>query len=50
MMRFYQKFFRHQYPGILMFLVNFGVWFRFTLIMAQYLFKRILQRLGWVRA
>lgn len=50
MMRFYQKFFRHQYPGILMFLVNLGVWFRFTLIMAQYLLKRMFQRLGWIRA
>ncbi|MGZ8095263.1 MAG: glycosyltransferase family 2 protein [Methylosarcina sp.] len=49
MMRFYQKFFRHQYPGILMFLVILGVWFRFTLIMAQYLLKRMVSRSGWVR-
>jgi len=30
MMRFYRKFFRHQYPGPLMWLVAIGVWFRFA--------------------
>lgn len=29
MMRFYKKFFRHQYPGVLMWLVSLGVWLRF---------------------
>jgi hypothetical protein len=29
MMRFYRKFFRHQYPGTLMWLVSLGVWLRF---------------------
>lgn len=29
MMRFYGKFFRHQYPGILMWIVAVGVWLRF---------------------
>lgn len=29
MVRFYNKFFRHQYPGILMLLVVVAVWFRF---------------------
>jgi len=29
MMRFYRKFFRHQYPGVLMWLVALGVWIRF---------------------
>jgi GT2 family glycosyltransferase len=29
MMRFYRKFFRHQYPGALMWLVTVGVWMRF---------------------
>jgi GT2 family glycosyltransferase len=29
MMRFYRKFFRHQYPGALMLLVGAGVWLRF---------------------
>jgi len=30
MMRFYRKFFRHQYPGVLMWLVAVGVWIRFA--------------------
>jgi hypothetical protein len=30
MIRFYRKFFRHQYPGPLMWLVTIGVWFRFA--------------------
>ncbi|MGH8498632.1 MAG: glycosyltransferase family 2 protein [Methylococcales bacterium] len=29
MMRFYRKFFRYQYPGVLMWLVVLGVWLRF---------------------
>jgi len=29
MMRFYYKFFRHRYPGVLMWLVYLGVWLRF---------------------
>lgn len=29
MIRFYRKFFREDYPGILMLLVSFGVWMRF---------------------
>jgi len=32
MMRFYRKFFRHQYPGVLMGLVALGVWLRFGLV------------------
>lgn len=32
MMRFYRKFFRHQYPGVLMWLVAVGVWFRFCVV------------------
>lgn len=32
MMRFYRKHFRHQYPGLLMWLVGFGVWLRFCLV------------------
>jgi GT2 family glycosyltransferase len=31
MLRFYRKFFRHQYPGLLMGLVVAGVWLRFGL-------------------
>ena len=29
MMRFYRKYFHHQYPGILLWTVGFGVWLRF---------------------
>ena len=29
MMRFYRKFFRHRYPGALMWLVALGIWLRF---------------------
>jgi GT2 family glycosyltransferase len=32
MIRFYRKFFRHQYPGLLWPLVVFGVWLRFAMI------------------
>ena len=34
MVRFYRKFFRHQYPGILMWIVMIGVWARFILVAA----------------
>ncbi|WP_256324923.1 glycosyltransferase family 2 protein [Nitrosomonas sp. Nm132] len=34
MVRFYQKFFRDQYPGILMWLVTVGVWVRFGAVVA----------------
>ena len=39
MMRFYRKFFRHQYPGALMLLVVLGVWLRFAAIAANLLFS-----------
>ena len=32
MIRFYTKFFSHQYPGVLMWLVRCGVWFRFGVL------------------
>ncbi|MDP2203199.1 MAG: glycosyltransferase family 2 protein [Methylicorpusculum sp.] len=32
MIRFYRKFFSHQYPGVLMWLVVIGVWFRFFMV------------------
>ncbi|WP_024335020.1 glycosyltransferase family 2 protein [Desulfotignum balticum] len=32
MLRFYDKFFRHQYPGLLMWLVKASVWLRFGLV------------------
>ena len=46
MVRFYQKFFRHQYPGGLMWLVKAGVWFRFGLISAYHSIRLVLKRLG----
>jgi GT2 family glycosyltransferase len=45
MMRFYRKFFRHQYPGVLMWLVNIGVWLRFGLVAGLHLVRGILRRL-----
>jgi GT2 family glycosyltransferase len=36
MMRFYRKFFRHQYPGVLMSVVTIGVWLRFGLVASYY--------------
>lgn len=46
MMRFYLKFFRHQYPGLLMGLVAVGVWLRFGLVAAYYTAKRAGRALG----
>ena len=40
MIRFYRKFFRHQYPGLLMGLVVVGVWLRFLAIAAYRLLNR----------
>lgn len=40
MLRFYRKFFRHQYPGLLWVLVVAGVWLRFGLL-ACYQFCRL---------
>ena len=36
MMRFYRKFFRHQYPGVLLWLVGAGVWLRFSVLALHY--------------
>lgn len=46
MMRFYRKFFRHQYPSVLMALVAVGVWLRFGLVAIYYSAKRIGKALG----
>lgn len=46
MMRFYRKFFRHQYPGVLMGLVAVGVWLRFGLVAIYYSAKRAGRALG----
>lgn len=36
MMRFYRKFFRNQYPGVLMWIVSLGVWLRFGVLAIWY--------------
>lgn len=41
MLRFYRKFFRHKYPGILMLLVTLGVWIRFLAISLYLTKKRV---------
>lgn len=46
MIRFYRKFFRHQYPGLLMGLVVVGIGLRFGVIMTYYLMCRLLRKLG----
>ena len=40
MMRFYRKFFRHEYPGVVMWLVALGVWLRFGTIATIYSVRR----------
>ncbi|MGD0021848.1 MAG: glycosyltransferase family 2 protein [Smithellaceae bacterium] len=45
MIRFYGKFFRRQYPGVLFWIVRFGVWLRFGAVVVYYNLKYIKQRL-----
>lgn len=49
MVRFYGKFFRHQYPGALMWLVTLGVWLRFGLAAAYLTARRLLAGVGLKR-
>lgn len=49
MVRFYGKFFRHQYPGGLMALVVFGVWLRFGLVVFHRTGKRAVKLLRFLR-
>lgn len=44
MIRFYRKFFRRQYPGLLMGLVIVGVWMRFAAIAIYYSVFRFLRK------
>ena len=46
MLRFYRKFFRHQYPGVLMGLVVAGVWLRFGLVAAYISVQRVFVKEG----
>ena len=49
MVRFYRKFFRHQYPGVLMPLVIVGVWLRFSLMTVNVVARRVSATLGYKR-
>lgn len=49
MLRFYRKFFRHQYPGVLWGLVTVGVWIRFSLVASYYSLRRVLAVAGLAR-
>ena len=46
MMRFYRKFFQHQYPGPLMWLVALGIWLRFGMVASYYSAVFALRHLG----
>jgi GT2 family glycosyltransferase len=46
MLRFYRKFFRHQYPGVLMGLVVAGVWLRFGLAVVYLTVRRVCAKSG----
>ena len=43
MMRFYRKFFHHQYPGVLFWIVGFGVWLRFGAMAISYSVRHLKQ-------
>lgn len=49
MMRFYRKFFKHQYPGFMMWLVSLGVWLRFSLTAAFHVARNLGKRLRLLR-
>jgi len=49
MVRFYGKFFRHQYPGALMWAVTFGVWLRFCLVAVYLTMRRLCPRVRSIR-
>lgn len=49
MVRFYGKFFKHQYPGVLMWLVTIGVWLRFGLVVGCCIARRAGRALGFGR-
>ncbi len=50
MVRFYSKFFKKQYPGLLWWLVVLGVWLRFGLVSIYFSSRLLLARLGVARA
>lgn len=46
MIRFYKKFFYHQYPGLLWGLVVAGIWFRFVLVTIYYTGRHGFTKMG----
>ena len=46
MLRFYRKFYRQQYHGLLMWLVALSVWLRFVIVAAYYSVRHIARLLG----
>lgn len=44
MQRFYHKFFKHQYPSVLMWLVNIGIWLHFAIISANQCVRLFVQK------
>jgi len=49
MIRFYQKFFKPQYPGALMGLVVMGVWLRFGMVATYHSTKQVKRVLRFRR-
>ncbi len=49
MVRFYRKFFKHQYPGLLMWLVALGVWLRFSGLVLYYSVRHVGRWLSFGR-
>jgi GT2 family glycosyltransferase len=47
MVRFYRKFFQRQYPGILMWMVVFGVWLRFAIVATAKACRRLEQQTAY---
>lgn len=45
MMRFYRKFFRHQYPSALMGIITLGVWLRFGVTVSFYVLRSCYRKL-----
>ena len=45
MIHFYNKFFRHQYPGLLMWVVVAGVWLRFSLRIIKITFQGLIGKI-----
>jgi hypothetical protein len=44
MMRFYRKFFRYQYPGVLLWIVGIGVWVRFGAVAVLHSARNFMKR------